>query len=209
MAEANRTAAESDEARFCARLARVKNADSSELALGILCWHDLRNTGNELSAWDLTRIMTSHGLASPNRGVLATKLSRSGFVLKGHRGFRLKAGARDAIREQLAEAFDAPLPEVNLDAGYLPHEVWKDTRGYLEKVCLQLNGCYQFGFHDACSVMVRRALETLIIEAYEHLHRESEIRDADGNYFMLGELVNRSMNAGGLSMGREAKSALK
>lgn len=72
---------------------------------------------------------------------------------------------------------------------------------------MQLNGCYQFGFYDACSVMVRRVLETLIIEAYEHLHRESEIRDAEGNYFMLGELVNRSTTAGGLSIGREVRGA--
>jgi hypothetical protein len=57
--------------------------------------------------------------------------------------------------------------------------------------------------------MVRRVAETLIIEAYEHLRREAEIRDSDGNYFMLGELVNRSTGAGGLTLGREAKAALK
>ena len=90
-----------------------------------------------------------------------------------------------------------------------PFRVSNNTRGYFEKVCKQLNGSYQFGFYDGALVMIRRAAETLIIEAYEYLQKESEIKDADGNYFMLGELVNRSSAAGGLTLGREAKAALK
>jgi Domain of unknown function (DUF4145) len=209
MAEADRTNNQNDLAEFCARLARIEGADPAELALGILCWHDRQSPGRQMSTWDITKVLTAHGLANPNRAVLASKLSKSALTLKVGGDFRLRAGAQNAIRERLSAAFDAVLPEVNQEVGFLPREVWKDTRGYLENVCVQMNGCYQFAFYDASSVMVRRALETLIIEAYEHLNRDAEIRDADGNYLMLGELVNKSTAPSGLTLGREAKASLK
>jgi hypothetical protein len=62
--------------------------------------------------------------------------------------------------------------------------------GYIESVCKQLNGCFRACYYDAASVMLRRLMETLIIEAYEHLKRDGEIKDGDGNYFMLKHLSN-------------------
>lgn len=194
---------------FCRRLAQMSTAPSIDVALAILLWHDEAAPGTEMTPWDIAKIMSAEGLANPNRADLAAKLSRSGLTLRGERGFRLKARAADAIRGRLPGAFGPRTPELNLEKGYLAHEVWRDTRGYIEKVCIQLNGCYQFSFYDAASVMVRRVVETLIIEAFEHVHRESEIRDSDNNYFMLGELVNRSTDPRGLTLGREAKAALR
>jgi hypothetical protein len=57
--------------------------------------------------------------------------------------------------------------------------------------------------------MLRRLAETLIIEAYETLGREKEIKDQDDNFLMLGALVDRSCGANGVGLGREAKVALK
>jgi len=56
--------------------------------------------------------------------------------------------------------------------------------------------------------MVRRIIETLIIESYEHLKRETEIKGANGNYLMLRDLVIRANNSTGLNLGRDAKKAL-
>jgi|SRR5579862_568378 len=60
--------------------------------------------------------------------------------------------------------------------------------------------------------MLRRLLETLIIEAYEHLNRETEIKDAGGNYLMLSDLAERVCGEGGhkgINLGRDSKRALK
>ena len=60
--------------------------------------------------------------------------------------------------------------------------------------------------------MLRRLLETLIIEAYEHLGRQSEIKDGGGNYLMLSELADRACGEKGhtgLDLGRDSKNALK
>jgi|HubBroStandDraft_6_1064221.scaffolds.fasta_scaffold310885_2 hypothetical protein len=202
-------ATEDDFRAFSQRLAQVGGADSGVIATGILCWHDSRHAGTEMSVWEIAKLMTSFGLGNPNRARLETKLSKSPHTLRGSKGFKLRAGARNTIRQSLPGAFEPAPPEINHETGYLSRQVWSNTRGYFEKVCTQLNGSHQFGFYDAALVMIRRAAETLIIEAYEHLSREGEIKDADGNYFMLGELINRSSAVGGLSLGREARSALK
>jgi hypothetical protein len=66
----------------------------------------------------------------------------------------------------------------------LPKEVVKGTRGYIESVVDQANGCYEHQWFDACSVMIRRLVETLIIEVYEADKRLDEIKDKDGNILM-------------------------
>ena len=103
-------------------------------------------------------------------------------------------------------------PPMDHSAGYLADPLWKATRGYIESVCEQLNGCFRSCYYDAASVMLRRFMETLIIEAYEHLNRQSEIKDGDGNYFMLKHLVERANGKvphAGLNLGRDAKRNLE
>src|SRR5947199_226022 len=68
---------------------------------------------------------------------------------------------------------------------------------------------YQFSFCDAASVMLRRLVETLIIEAYETLTREADIKDGTGNYYMLRELITRACDTHPIGLGRDAKDALK
>ena len=53
--------------------------------------------------------------------------------------------------------------------------------------------------------MVRRLLETLIIEAYEHLGRPEDIRDSNGYYLMLGDLVGVALGQKGLNLGRKPR----
>jgi hypothetical protein len=60
--------------------------------------------------------------------------------------------------------------------------------------------------------MLRRLLETLIIEAYEHLNRETEIQDGGANYLMLSDLAERACGDKGhkgINLGRDSKKALK
>jgi hypothetical protein len=67
-----------------------------------------------------------------------------------------------------------------------------------------LSGCFQFGFYDAASVLVRR----LIIEAYEVQNREAELKDPNGDYFMLNGLIRAAGGTPGIGLGRDAKWAL-
>jgi hypothetical protein len=67
----------------------------------------------------------------------------------------------------------------------------EETPGYVRRVAEQANGCYERGWYDACAVMLRRLIETLIIECFERHSLESKITGSDGNYCQLGELISR------------------
>src|SRR5712691_8541613 len=64
----------------------------------------------------------------------------------------------------------------------------RGTRGYIERVCNQANGAYENGWYDACAVMVRRLIETLIIEAFEHGNIAGKIKNPAGEFFHLKDL---------------------
>lgn len=89
----------------------------------------------------------------------------------------------------------------------LPMVVVKGTRGYIEKIVLQANGCYEHQWYDACAVLIRRVVETLIIEVYEAKRKEADIQDRDNNFFMLSILIDKMTTDTSWSLGRETKSA--
>lgn len=82
------------------------------------------------------------------------------------------------------------------------------TRGYLEKLAHQINGTYANAWYDACAVMIRRFIETLIIESYEAHNIEARIKDASGDYYFLRDLVTRVVAEPMLPLGRNSKRAL-
>jgi hypothetical protein len=83
----------------------------------------------------------------------------------------------------------------------------KGTRSYIEKVANQINGCYEYGWFDACAVMIRRLLETLIIEIFEHHKIQSKIQK-NGDYLYLRDLINITLSETSWSLGRNTKNAL-
>jgi hypothetical protein len=81
-------------------------------------------------------------------------------------------------------------------------------RGYLVSVGTQMNGSYQSGWCDASAVMMRRLLETVIIEAFEANHLESRIKDGGGDFFQLTDLVNTALEEPSWNLTRGTKRAL-
>lgn len=84
----------------------------------------------------------------------------------------------------------------------------RGTRNYLERVAHQINGAYESGWYDASAVMVRRLVEILIIEVYEHNGMASEIKDANGDFVFLRELVSKITSEPKFSLSRSARKSL-
>jgi len=83
----------------------------------------------------------------------------------------------------------------------------KGTRSYIEKIANQINGCYEFGWFDGCAVLIRRLLETLIIEVFEHHKIEGKIKK-NGDYVYLKDLINITLAETTFNLGRNTKNAL-
>jgi hypothetical protein len=91
----------------------------------------------------------------------------------------------------------------------LPHAMVRGTRGYIEKVVFQVNGCYEKGWFDGCAVMMRRLVETLIIECFEKYGIASKIKNPKtGDFLFLGELVDKLTQEPTWNLGRNTRQAL-
>lgn len=193
---------------FCERLAKLEGLSAKELAEAILWYLDRLEPGSERTPGELSRLIEKHGLGKPHSTALGRNLAKSPRAMKGKVGYKIKAASRKTVQDELAQILADIPPEIDVRAGYLPEAVWKGTRGYIETVCYELNGCVQMHFFNAAAVLIRRLIETLIIEAYVSASRENEIQDASGNYFMLAGLVGSAKQNPGLQLGRDAKRAM-
>jgi hypothetical protein len=85
----------------------------------------------------------------------------------------------------------------------------RGTRGYIERVVNQVNGCYEKGWFDGCAVMMRRLIETLIIESFETYGISAKIKDPKtGEFLYLKDLIDRVVQEPSWNLGRGAKQSL-
>lgn len=93
--------------------------------------------------------------------------------------------------------------------GVLASELIEGTRGYLERVLNQINGSYERGWYDACAVMMRRILETLLIEAFEAFGIADAVKHPQtGSFMMLGDLIGVATREQAWNLGRGTRKAL-
>lgn len=90
----------------------------------------------------------------------------------------------------------------------LPFSLVRNTRRYIEKIVNQINGAYEHGWYDACAVMIRRLIETLIIEVFEHYNISSKIQNRNGNFLYLNDLVRITISEEEWNLSRNTKNAL-
>lgn len=127
----------------------------------------------------------------------------------------MSSSARNVLRA--AKAIDIEVrrelgpPEEGLLAAtqsVVPRSLGRNTRGYIEKITNQANGCYEKGWYDACAVMVRRLIETLIIEAYEKNSISHKIQNANGDFYYLRDLIGHCLSETSWNLSRNCKQAL-
>lgn len=117
--------------------------------------------------------------------------------------------AAKAIQEEIGAALGPPAEGVIAPRNaVLPAILFRNTRGYLVKVANQANGAYSQGWYDACAVMLRRLLETLIIEAFEKHGIASNIKNSQGDFLYLRDLIDRTISESSWNLSRNSKTAM-
>lgn len=110
---------------------------------------------------------------------------------------------RTTWRESSASAGDTK-PEDIFPLGLLTQV----GRGYLVTVGRQMNGCFSAGWHDASLVMMRRLLELCLIEAFEACGAGDKIKDEEGNYLQLSDLVGQALAGSAIKLSRNSRRFL-
>ncbi len=100
------------------------------------------------------------------------------------------------------------IPTASNTENVLPFSVVRGTRSYLEATTHQINGSYENGWYDACAVMMRKLIETLIIEVYEQRRMTAKIQTADGNFQSLESLIGKVIGDSAWNVSRATKKGL-
>ena len=105
-----------------------------------------------------------------------------------------------------------PSPEVtpSRKEAVVPSVLFKNARRpYLEEVVHQINRIYADSCFDACAVMLRRLVESLIIEVFEAKGVAHEIKSTDGNYLRLSKLIDKTLAQTAWHVSRESNKMLR
>ena len=72
----------------------------------------------------------------------------------------------------------------------------------------QINATYEFELYDACAVLCRRLLESLLILSFKHSKVEARIKDPAGKYLFLSNIVTIAKSDPDLDLSRNVNDYL-
>jgi hypothetical protein len=172
---------------FCRAIAGLDLAHLDR-AIALLWFYRQTQEFDERTATDLADDLRDEGFPRPNPTRLRNELRRSRATIRGRRErtFRLDLRRIADFDGRYLPLFGAV--EAEVEGAILPPEWFAGTRFYLERLAHQINGAYEYGFYDACAVLARRLVESLIIETYIHRGIHQEIRPNNA-FFMLDALI--------------------
>jgi Domain of unknown function (DUF4145) len=118
-------------------------------------------------------------------------------------------GVSKAIQEDVDSLWLPPAESLSSHRErVLPNSLVRGTRGYIEIVVNQINSTYEYAAYDACAVMIRLLIETLIIEAFEKHNIANKIKNSSGDFPYLKDLIMHAINETSWNLTRNAKQAL-
>ena len=184
-----------------------KGLSHVDRAVALLWYYRHTQEFEERSASALATDLHDEGFPKPNVTRLADDLKRSRYTTRGNRPGTFQVDVR-----HVAALDESYLPllgtrRVKVSGAVLASDSLSGTRGYLEQLAHQINGAYDAGFFDACAVLCRRLMETLVIEVYVHLGRHHEIQK-NGVFVPLERLLARIKEDNSVTLGRTAPKAM-
>lgn len=176
--------------------------------VALLWWHHHYNNGTFIPLDQLCQESEVAGYPAINRSRDGKKLSKDSRTSTQAKGgaFKLNLKAVKRLDEQYLPLLKIrPLPKSDT---LFALDDFKNTRGYIEKVVQQINVSYDTQLYDCCAVMVRRLLETLIIEIYEAKNRAEDIKGSDNCFMMFSGLLSFLEKDKSINVGRQTMKGL-
>lgn len=93
------------------------------------------------------------------------------------------------LKKDFGYLFDSE--EIESSSELLDEKKFFSKYTFINHLIKEINSTYENSCYDATAVLIRRVLEISIILVYREFGLESEIRDKNGNYFLLDGLINK------------------
>lgn len=192
-----------------ARELSALDLSQADLAVALLWFRSKSNQGLSVAASELGSLIHGYALTGPpNTSRLKGQLALHPATVKGDapNTVKLKLSYLSKLDEKFGSLTASYPPKVSYLL--LPESQTNGTRRYLEKIALQLNGCYEAGFYDGCAVMQRRLIESLLIEVFEKKGQGDAIKFQRA-YVGFGDIVGITNSGKFVKLARGANKALE
>jgi hypothetical protein len=192
---------------FSRHLAKLK-LSHIDRAVAFLFYYRETQAFEECSVSDLAADLHDEGFPRPNVTRLRVGLSKSRYTIKGSRPGFFKLNLRWI--DDIAALYEESLArkKILVTKYILPPEWIIGTRTYIEQLVYQINATYEYGMNDASAVLLRRLMESLIIEVYVYEKRHREIQ-SNGVFFMLEKLISHIIDDGHVALSRSAPKTMR
>jgi hypothetical protein len=142
---------------------------------------DIVSCFNELSLKPYSNVSSFLGAKSKGKKLV---------FLKQKNGYTLCKQAKELLSIELSIPIDMPVSNALIDLSIL-----EGTPYYIKGIVKQMAQCYECGFYDATLVLMRKLLETLIIESFERFGIDNSIKDSNGNFLYLSDLIPKYLSS--------------
>lgn len=195
-----------DRAQFARRIADLP-LTHADRAIAFLWYYAYSQEFDERTPSELASDLHEEGFPRPNVTRLRDDLRRNRFVVRGSRTgtFQLDLRRKATLDEKYAEIVN--LKAVVVSGDLVDPNAVAGTRTYLERLVFQINGSYEYGFYDSAAVLMRRLVESLLVEIYIHEKRAAEIRNA-GSFLQLERLIAYVRNDQAVTLSRNAPGTM-
>ncbi len=192
---------------FVRALAKL-GLQTTDNGVALLWYYRQTQEYDERSPSDLANDLHDEGFPKPNVTRLRSGLRRSKHVVGGRRPgtFQLNVRWIGELDQTYNALIGAKIAEV--EGAVLPNDLTAGTRMYLERLSHQINGSYEYGFYDACGVLCRRLMESLIVETYIGANRHSEIQN-NGTFIGLERLIVHIKQDRAIPLGRGTADSME
>ncbi|WP_417778893.1 DUF4145 domain-containing protein [Stutzerimonas xanthomarina] len=163
----------------------------------------------EFSIPDMAAVLFGLGFAKPNLSRLKGKILKSQSFIKGSQDnlYRISQKKYNELKEKLPNLSSSE--EIISDDSIIPEILIQNSkRQYLARIVQQINSTYEKNSFDACALMMRRLLEILLIHCFEAAEIQEQVKDEEGNYQSLKNLINKAISKPEIKLSPETKKEI-
>ncbi len=197
----------SDRSSFVGHISQL-DLSRVEQAIALLWYYRQTQSYDERTAKELAEDLNEEKVGKPNVTVLNRHLSKSKMTVRGKRdkSFQIHTKYLGDLNAKYSEYLS--IKKVTVDDVILQSSLVKGTKKYLEEMVREINGAFQYGFYNSSAVILRRLMESLIIEVFIKNSLVNDIR-VNNAFLMLDDLIKKITSHPQIVLSRNAPKTMK
>jgi hypothetical protein len=178
-----------DTKRYLEKIQKRHSKESS-LAAALVWYLSEAKSNIDIEIDEIISIFVTSGLKpSVNKSRLVKNLGKEPGIIKGSKKDTFRCSLRHIDDLDARFSVDEEHSKPKISYSFLDKDTFPESRTYLLRMSEQINGTYEYEFYDGCAVLMRRLMESLLIEVFEHTGQGRLIKDAAGEYKMLKGII--------------------